>query len=198
MAWPDSKVMNATGLMSGLIGILGFLTGIQSIPALVMHLTGTMPPPLARSPIPMAISYGILIISQATYFLSYFMIVRFLAARVLGTLVPKRKNVSVVFMEDPQHTFFMILLWAIGIGLSWLFAEAFWGPVQSIVVDVRAHPDVFHPFMVFALVAILGNLATVLVAYDPVPFPKRARKQGKGKVPPATATREVQFQADQG
>jgi hypothetical protein len=163
----DSRFAKATGLISGLVGILGFLTGIQSIPTIVAQSTGTAPPALVDSALPKTFSYGIFFVSQGVYFFSYFLVVRFLASRVLISLVPPK--------QEGAHVFFHAVLMLIGFGLSWMFAESFWGSLPNIlekIDDKHIHPVVF-----FLILAGIGNVVAVIVAYDWQSAKKRTPKQ---------------------
>src|SRR5262249_18706310 len=142
-------------------------TGIQSIPSIVAQSTGSTPPPLVDSPIPKTFSYGILIVSQGVYFFSYFLIVRFLASRVLATLVPlvpKKRTVRKIVpglidaLTDARapHVFFHVVLILLGFGVSWIFAESFWGSIPDLIE--KTDPKNGHPVFLFLPLAAIGNI----------------------------------------
>ena len=113
------KIKYFLEFIGSLISIFIFLTGVYSLPILFSKNPSSHP---AAVDYP-AFSYGFLIISQCVFFFCYFVIIRYLYNRMIINYFK--------FDDECAKTLYFFVCIFFGFGLSFLFAEGFWGPVNT-------------------------------------------------------------------
>lgn len=134
------KFNNAVTFLSGIIFIFGFLTGIQNLPQL-LNIT-SIENGIFNSDLGNGTSVSIFIISQSLYYLSFFLILKFIRYKLFS----KDKNFT--FFEGGDSVFWLFLFTIISLGLSLLYYEIYWGPIDSFTNPTNAQAG----FTVYSIV----------------------------------------------
>ncbi|MEH0021963.1 MAG: hypothetical protein V6Z89_20070 [Desulfobacter sp.] len=141
------------GVVASIITIVVFFTGVSSLPSLLTLAAKSHFHSLSGFP---CISYGIFYISQIAYLLCIFVITRFLFYKLINLL-----HIETFAGKLFCAGLFLLSGWAIAFG----FAEAFWGPPSSwlveypkIVADSFTEP-LFNTTFIFIAVIFTIKLA---------------------------------------
>lgn len=144
-----NKTVSLAGFIASIITIFAFTTGIYSIPSLLSNGSSQ---PLVEVGRP-TLSYGALIISQAIFFFAYFTATRFWYDKVVK---------GILHLYDGFADFICLVIFVLlGLGLSFLFAEAFWGSIKNW--DVK---NGFSLPIIFLFLSFVGHLLVAKCAVE--------------------------------
>jgi hypothetical protein len=150
---PDSLV----GVVAGIITIIIFLTGIYSLPSFLNSNSDISIHTLSESP-RQVMSYGLFFISQASYILTLFLTTRFFYQRFCRLL-------RISTLEG--YTFIFILILFVGWTVSFIFAEAFFGPPSgwsASAKNPKSIADSLTKPIVFLIISFISNFLTIITA----------------------------------
>jgi hypothetical protein len=116
---PNSASTNSViGLLASIIAIFVFVTGIQSLPALLNRSSELRTFRTTPFYVPNHVSFGVFIIAHIAYLVALFLIVRW-------GIIPMQ--LQVLGKHEGTQDFFFLILVLLGLGVGWLTAEHLWG-----------------------------------------------------------------------
>ena len=148
-----SSSVSIIGAISSVITIFGFLTGINALPSLFKVDVSNG---IFNSTINQSSSFGIFLISQGAYFISLYVICKYLKNKIL----PKDDEALYYDLptRHPKAKFMLVMIVLMGLGISYLFMESYWGPLKFGDMDSPLAP--FY----FLMCSVGGNYYTVKTA----------------------------------
>lgn len=138
-------------LIASLITIFVFVTGINSIPSLFYENKNEG----IFTHISTSFSVGIVLISQVAFFVSFYIIIQYFRYKFLPEDERQRFSLS----DNPRASFMAIILFVLGMGISFLFIEGFWGSIENIKTG-QTGPTLF------GILSFILNLATVVLGLE--------------------------------
>jgi hypothetical protein len=142
------------GLLASIIGIFVFVTGIQSLPALLNHSSKLRTFQNTPLYVPNHASFGIFIIAHIIYLAALFLIVRW-------GVIPM--ELQVFGKHEGTQDFFFFILVLLGVGVGWLTAEHLWGDPIWIL---KRNDERATQLLGYLVAMIIGQAVAVRTAYS--------------------------------
>jgi hypothetical protein len=160
---------NVIGPLASAIGIFVFITGIQSLPALLNRSSELRTYQTTPFYVPNHLSFGIFIIAHIVYLVALFLIVRW-------GVIPMQ--LQVFGKHEGTQDFFFFILVLLGVGVGWLTAEHLWG---DPILILNRNDDRATQLLGYFVAIVVGQAVAVRTAYSNAGLWTRAPKADSPK-----------------